>query len=193
MKASQREGEPTRRLIKSFAQRAYFLASADPIFSASPDKPAGASDGRSLSQRYDDWHNGFIVPKEKLDTVFQCAIKECRVRTLAHLSLPPNESFTVEYVTHKPWGGYNWYKGNYQSVIQINTDLPVYIERAVDLAAHEGYPGHHVYNTLLEKNLTRGRGWVEFSCLPLYAPQALVSGRRRIRDGRPFLRERSKP
>ncbi|MFL6514481.1 MAG: hypothetical protein ACJ8M1_05600 [Chthoniobacterales bacterium] len=138
-------------------------------------KPAGAFDGRSLSQRYDDWHNGFIVPKEKLDTVFQCAIKECRVRTLAHLSLPPNESFTVEYVTHKPWGGYNWYKGNYQSVIQINTDLPVYIERAVDLAAHEGYPGHHVYNTLLEKNLTRGRGWVEFSCLPLYAPQALVS------------------
>jgi hypothetical protein len=60
-------------------------------------------------------------------------------------------------------------------VIQVNTDLPTYIDRAVDLAAHEGYPGHHVYNTLLEKNLTRGRGWVEFSVYPLYSPQSLVA------------------
>jgi len=35
-------------------------------------------------------------PEGKLDTVFQLAIKECRARTLAHLALPPNESFTVE-------------------------------------------------------------------------------------------------
>src|SRR5436189_3264532 len=31
------------------------------------------------------------------------------------------------------------------------------------LAAHEGYPGHHVYNVLLEKNLLQDRGWIEFS------------------------------
>ncbi|MEO6872787.1 MAG: hypothetical protein ABI233_11280 [Chthoniobacterales bacterium] len=137
--------------------------------------PKNSADHRTLSQRYDDWHKAFIIPKEKLDTVFQLAIKECRARTLAHLALPPNESFTVEYVTNKPWGGYNWYKGNYHSVIQVNTDLPTYIDRAVDLAAHEGYPGHHVYNTLLEKNLTRDRGWVEFSIYPLYSPQSLVA------------------
>jgi hypothetical protein len=45
----------------------------------------------------------------------------------------------------------------------VNTDLPVYIDRAIDLAAHEGYPGHHVYNALLEKNLVRDRGWIELS------------------------------
>ncbi len=134
-----------------------------------------SADHRTLSQRYDDWHKAFVIPKEKLDTVFQLAIQECRARTRAHLKLPANESFTVEYVTNKPWGGYNWYKGNYHSVIQVNTDLPIYIDRAVDLAAHEGYPGHHVYNTLLEKNLTRDRGWVEFSIYPLYSPQSLVA------------------
>ena len=116
-----------------------------------------------------------MIPKEKLDTVFQLAIKECRARTLAHVALPPNESFTVEYVTNKPWGGYNWYKGNFHSVIQVNTDLPTYIDRAVDLAAHEGYPGHHVYNSLLEKNLVRDRGWMEFSVYPLFSPQSLVA------------------
>ncbi len=128
-----------------------------------------------LWQRYEEWRKPFLIPKERLDTVFQAAIKECRARTLAHVSLAPNESFTVEYVTNKPWGGYNWYKGNFHSVIQVNTDLPTYIDRAVDLAAHEGYPGHHVYNSLLEKNLVRDRGWVEFSVYPLFSPQSLVA------------------
>ena len=128
-----------------------------------------------LWERYENWRKPFVIPKEKLDTVFQLAIKECRARTLAHVVLPPNESFTVEYVTNKPWGGYNWYKGNFHSVIQVNTDLPIYIDRAVDLAAHEGYPGHHVYNSLLENNLVRDRGWLEFSVYALFSPQSLVA------------------
>jgi len=128
-----------------------------------------------LWQRYEKWRKPFVIPKEKLDNVLRLAIKECRARTLAHVSLPPNESFAVEYVTNKPWGGYNWYKGNFHSVIQANTDLPIFIDRAVDLAAHEGYPGHHVYNSLLEKNLVRDRGWVEFSVYALFSPQSLVA------------------
>jgi hypothetical protein len=129
----------------------------------------------TLLERYENWRKAFLIPNEKLDAVLQLAIKECRRRTLAHIKLPPNESFTVEYVTNKPWGGYNWYQGNYRSIIQVNTDLPTYIDRAIDLAAHEGYPGHHVYNALLEKNLARDRGWVEFSIYPLYSPQSLVA------------------
>jgi hypothetical protein len=131
--------------------------------------------GTPLWKRYEEWRKPFLIPKEKLDTVFQLAIKECRARTRAHVALPPNESFTVEYVTNKPWGGYNWYKGNFHSVIQVNTDLPIYIDRAVDLAAHEGYPGHHVYNSLLEKNLVSDRGWKEFSVYALFSPQSLVA------------------
>jgi len=128
-----------------------------------------------LWERYEKWRKPFVIPKEKLDKVFQLAIKECRARTQAQVALPPNESFTVEYVTNKPWGGYNWYKGNFHSVIQVNTDLPIYIDRAVDLAAHEGYPGHHVYNSLLEKNLVRDRGWPEFSVYALFSPQSLIA------------------
>jgi hypothetical protein len=128
-----------------------------------------------LLQRYENWRRAFVIPKDKLNTVFQLAIKACRERTLAHIKLPPAENFTVEYVTNKPWGGYNWYKGNYRSVIQVNTDLPIYIDRAIDLAAHEGYPGHHVYNALLEKNLVRDRGWVEFSVYPLFSPLSLIA------------------
>jgi hypothetical protein len=78
-------------------------------------------------------------------------------------------------VTGKSWSGYNWYQGNYRSLIQVNTDLPIYIDRALDLACHEGYPGHHVYNVLLEKNLVRDRGWIEFAVYPLFSPQSLIA------------------
>jgi len=81
----------------------------------------------------------------------------------------------VEYVTGKSWSAYNWYKGQYHSLIQVNTELPISIDRAIDLACHEGYPGHHVYNALLEKTFVRDRGWVEFSVYPLFSPQSLIA------------------
>jgi len=129
----------------------------------------------SLAERYDAWRRPFVIQREKLDGVFQTAIKACRERTLKHVTLPSDESFTVEYVTNKSWSGYNWYQGNYRSLIQVNTDLPIYIDRAIDLACHEGYPGHHVYNALLEKHLVRDRNWVEFTVYPLFSPQSLIA------------------
>jgi len=128
-----------------------------------------------LVERYETFRRAFVIPRDKLDPVFQKAIQGCRERTLRHVTLPPDEKFTVEYVTNKSWSGYNWYQGGFRSLIQVNTDLPIYIDRAVDLACHEGYPGHHVYNVLLEKHLVRDRGWVEFSVYPLFSPQSLIA------------------
>ncbi|HEU4558627.1 MAG TPA: hypothetical protein VFS20_12290 [Longimicrobium sp.] len=129
----------------------------------------------AVAERYAAWRQAFVIPRERLDTVFKTAIAACRERTMGRLQLPAGESFTVEYVNNKPWSGYNWYQGNYRSLIQVNTDLPIFVDRAIDLACHEGYPGHHVYNALLEKNLVRDRGWVEFSVYPLFSPQSLIA------------------
>jgi hypothetical protein len=129
----------------------------------------------SPAVRYDNWRKPFVIPRDKLDAVFQTAIQACRERTMKHVTLPPAERFTVEYVTNKSWSGYNWYQGEYRSLIQVNTDLPIYIDRAIDLACHEGYPGHHVYNALLEKHLVRDRGWTEFTVYPLFSPQSLIA------------------
>ncbi len=129
----------------------------------------------SVLERYDAFRSRFAIPRDRLDATFKAAIEGCRNRTLEHVTLPPGESFTVEYVTNKSWSGYNWYQGQYKSLIQVNTDLPIYVDRAIDLACHEGYPGHHVYNVLLEKNLVRDRGWVEFSVYPLFSPQSLIA------------------
>ncbi|MEP6800371.1 MAG: hypothetical protein ABJC07_00435 [Acidobacteriota bacterium] len=129
----------------------------------------------SLGERYEAFRQAFVIPRDKLDAVFQSAIREGRTRTRAHIPLPEGETFRVEYVTGKSWGGYNWYQGNFASLIQVNTDLPIFIDRAVDLACHEGYPGHHVYNVLIEKNQVRDRGAVEFTVYPLFSPQSLIA------------------
>jgi hypothetical protein len=127
-----------------------------------------------LIDRYDRFKQSFIIPKNRLDRVFQEAIRGCRSR-MPSMNLPLQERFTVEYVTNKSWSGYNWYQGNFKSLIQVNTDLPIYIDRAIDLACHEGYPGHHVYNALLEKNLVKDRGWIEYTVYPLFSPQSLIA------------------
>jgi hypothetical protein len=129
----------------------------------------------TVAERHEKFKSAFIIPGEKLDAVFTAAITESRRRTKERIPLPDDESFVVEYVTGKSWSGYNWYKGNSHSLIQVNTDLPIYIDRAIDLASHEAYPGHHVYNALLERHLVREKKWIEFTVYPLFSPQSLIA------------------
>ena len=129
----------------------------------------------SVSERYERFRQAYIVPSDRLDAVFEAAVDACRVRTSGHMDLPTDESFEIEYVTDKSWSGYNWYKGDYHSLIQVNTDLPIYIDRALDLACHEGYPGHHVYNLMLERELLKRQGWIEYSVYPLFSPRSLIA------------------
>ena len=130
---------------------------------------------RPLAERYQSFRDRLMIPAGRVDTVFKTAIAACRARTLDHLALPPGERFDLEYVKGTSWNAYNWYKGGYRSLIQVNLDFPIPLDRAIDLACHEGYPGHHVYNALLEQALVRGRGWVEFSMYPLFSPQSLIA------------------
>jgi hypothetical protein len=129
----------------------------------------------NMNKRFQLLADRFVIPKNKLDTVFHAAIAECRKRTQEHYTIPAGENFKLEFVTNQPWSGYNWYKGNYQSLIQINTDLPILIDRAIDVGSHESYPGHHLYNMLLEKKLYHDKGWVEISLYPLFSPQSLIA------------------
>ncbi|QAY76860.1 hypothetical protein [Sphingosinicella sp. BN140058] len=148
------------------------LAAYDPILGKIEALVPGSG---TLAERVDAFQDRFVIPKDRLEPVFRAAIAECRRRTLAHIKVPAEEKFTLEFVTGKSWGGYNWYQGGATSLIQVNTDLPIRISRAIDLGCHEGYPGHHVYNMLLERELARARGWVEYTIYPLYSPQSLLA------------------
>ena len=166
----------------SFADEAYALfgvrpelrplESYDPILARIDALVPG--DG-ALADRVAAFRGGYVIPKDRLDAVMRAAIAECRARTAARIPLPDNERFTLEFVNDKPWSGYNFYQGDANSLIQINTDLPIYIDRAVDLGCHAGYPGHHVYNLLLERTFVQQKGWVEMSVYPLYSPMSFIA------------------
>jgi hypothetical protein len=177
----------TRTAMRSGRQLAFDEESAALYDATAPTHDAAYFDGIVASldgvlpgtgpvpARYESFRKGFVIPPGRVDAVFRAAIDACRTRTRAHVPLPEGEQFTLEYVKDKPWSGYNWYQGNYRSVIQVNIDLPIFIDRALDLACHEGYPGHHVYNVLLEQKLVRERGWTEWSVYPLFSPQSLIA------------------
>ena len=128
-----------------------------------------------LADRVTAFKAAFVIPGDRLEPVIATAIAECRTRTARHITLPANERFTLSLVGDKAWSGYNYYLGDAASRIEINADFPIHTERAVDLGCHEGYPGHHVYNALLEQTFVRDRGWVEMSVYPLFSPMSFVA------------------
>lgn len=130
----------------------------------------------TLQERFEKYRERFVIPDNIVNEVFEKAVAIARKKTLEFVKfLPDHESFKIEFVTNKPWGAYNWYKGNSFSVIQFNKDIKSYIDRPLELACHEGYPGHHVYNGLLENRLYKEKGWVEFCVYPLFSPQSLIA------------------
>ncbi|MDO9337064.1 MAG: hypothetical protein Q7T61_11735 [Caulobacter sp.] len=176
------------RLSMALGEKFKFADEAEGLFGVRPQlKPLSAYDpvlariealvpgDGPLSERVDAFQNRYVIPADKLEPVMRAGIAECRKRTAAHIAMPASEQFTLEFVTGKSWSAYNWYKGNATSLIQINTDLPTRISWAIDLGCHEGYPGHHALNMLLEQKLAKGRGWVEFTVYPLYSPQSLIA------------------
>jgi hypothetical protein len=127
-----------------------------------------------LAERVEAFRNRYVIPSDRLDAVMGAAIAECRRRTLAHIPLPANEHFKMEFVTRHSWGAYNWYQGGNQSLIQVNSDLPIFVDRALQIGCHEGYPGHHVQGIYNERQY-RQRGLIEFSVAPLYGPTSALN------------------
>jgi len=128
-----------------------------------------------LNERIDAVRQSVRIPDQHIEAAVRAGIEECRRRTLNHIALPDHESFEMEFVTDEPWSAYNWYQGGAHSLIQVDVSKPGYIGSPVRLGCHEGYPGHHTFNALLEAEYLAKRGWVEFVVLPLFSPFAVIA------------------
>ena len=117
----------------------------------------------------------FAVAPEKVPAVLNAALQACRAQTLKHVQLPAGEHVDVEYVFHKPWSAYSRYLGHAHSLIQVNMEFPLTVDRVLNLACHEGYPGHHVFNTLRDESLVQQAHQQEWMAQPTFSPQSYVS------------------
>jgi len=127
------------------------------------------------AEAYEHYDSLFIVPGDRVPAVMAAALQQCRALTLQHMTLPPGERVDVEYVVHKPWSAFSRYLGNAHSLIQVNMDYPLTVDRILDLACHEGYPGHHVFNSLRDQSLVSGMHRNEFRVQLTFSPQSYVS------------------
>jgi hypothetical protein len=125
-----------------------------------------------LLARYSDFDRKFLISRDRLPAVLSRAIEGCRAATREHVTLPPGERVDLEYVPDLAWSAYTRYQGHATSRIQINEALPLTVDRALDLACHEAYPGHHTIDSLLDARFGGRR--IEFAVRPLFSPQALL-------------------
>jgi hypothetical protein len=129
----------------------------------------------ALVERMAAWRKGLELAEERVMPVFERARDETRRRTLALFELPAGEELTLELVKNQPWSAYNWYLGDYRSRIEVNTDLPVRVDSAVPLMAHEAYAGHHTEHAIKEQRLYRDEGRGEHAVQLLLAPECVLS------------------
>ena len=117
--------------------------------------------GSSLKERLETWQNSLEIPIEKARELLPFITYTLRELTHIKFSLPEEESFIVEFVSNEPWMAYNRYLGEYKSLIEINTDLPMRVNGLAITIAHEGYPGHHTELCMKEAKLIRQMDYQE--------------------------------
>jgi hypothetical protein len=129
----------------------------------------------SLPERHQAWREGDGYKGEELAAIFDEVRDDFRTRTEAMFGLPEGESVAVDYVEDEPWAAFNYYQGDLQSRIAVNTDVALTPDLLVHLVAHETYPGHHTEHSWKEQLHVRESGRLEESALMVGTPSSLIS------------------
>ncbi|MDT8398821.1 MAG: hypothetical protein RQ899_09420 [Pseudomonadales bacterium] len=103
----------------------------------------------SLAFKVASFQNSMVIPADRRQAVFEAALAECRRRTLEHWDLAASESLSLEWTRDVP-AAWHEYLGNNHSKLRINALTVALISQSVDLACHEGYPGHHAQFVLMD-------------------------------------------
>jgi hypothetical protein len=116
----------------------------------------------TLADRYAALERAFLVPPDRLEAVLTRAVDECRRATIARLVLPDDHGVSLEFVRGRPWSAFTTYLGDGRSRTEINRDFAFTVDRALDAACHETYPGHHAIGLVRDRRIQ-----------PLFSPESL--------------------
>lgn len=123
-----------------------------------------------LADRLEQLRSTVIVPAGRTPAVMAAALAACREAASVVLPLPQAERVTVTFTAGLGWDGYARYRGAQHTEIEINADGALDLLRALRLACHEGYPGHHVQHLLIA-----GLSWPELELSPGFGPHLLFA------------------
>jgi hypothetical protein len=143
--------------------------------SAAQPQPQPQWQPQTLAARFDEYRRRFVIPADRRRAVFEAALHACRARTVAHWTLPAGEHLDVKWDIAAP-AAWHRYEGHGRSTLTINPAALTFVDTAVDLACHEGYPGHHVQFLLADRAALAGAGVVpvEETVALLRSPVAML-------------------
>ncbi len=128
-----------------------------------------------LASRYADFKRRYAVNPAKAEALMRAALDACRTATRHSYELPPDESVELVFAPGPEWDGYAQYLGSHRTRISINEHAALDVSRALRLACHEGYPGHHLQFLLIDDALVHRRRWPEFELAPAFGRHLLIT------------------
>ena len=116
------------------------------------------------------------LPKDKILEFCRHGMDVVRKRTYELFPdlLPEGEREEVKEVHRKPWQGYNWYKGDFESRFDLCTDRRISWHQILDINAHEAYPGHHSESCVKDKLLYQEKDHFEQCMRIVHSPQSVL-------------------
>jgi len=139
---------------------------------------AGLLPGKdTLAQRVNDLRRRIRVPEDKEHEVFEAALSACKDVSAPVFPMPAHASVTIGFSTfaqHLGWDGFADHTGDFRTQIWINQEVPLDVSRALRLACHEGYPGHHVQHVRIDQ-LFESRQWLELRLTPVFGRHLLLT------------------
>jgi hypothetical protein len=169
---------PARMSFDEEARRIYGI---DPLAYQNPEAAEGilkqlealVPGTGPLPFRVAKYRNQFVVPADRREKLFARALEECRKRTLAHWKLPEDEKLEVQFV-RDVGAAWHKYEGAHRSTLKVNPVAIAYIGQVIDVACHEGYPGHHAQFLILEQSAGPAGVPVESSVSLMRSPAAVL-------------------
>lgn len=130
--------------------------------------------GGSLRERLASHDAAGRIPPERAIALAAELSARMRTRARAQLWLPERESLRIEAAHGLGETVDSHYLGAGGSVARVNLDRPVTYSTLVQIAAYEGYPGHHA-EASVKDDLLVSAGYAELTLIARLSPQAVVS------------------
>jgi hypothetical protein len=117
--------------------------------------------------------NQLVIPAGKREAVFHRALEECQRRTTQHWRLPERDQLTVEFTREVESAWYR-YEGEGRGKLQVNPLAVAFVGAALEVACHEGYPGHHAQFLLFDNSALSQGLPIEERVVLLRAPDSVL-------------------
>ena len=134
--------------------------------------PEGAG---TLAERHAAFRRAQAVPPRRVDAVFAAAVAWCRNAARERLPLPEGETLTTRAADDTGWAAFSRPAGARASDLWVSHGGGADAAQMLQLAAHEGTPGHHAQHVLAMADLVDARGWTERALTPSFGPHRLLA------------------